>query len=80
MIWVDYPQYVRASHPDHGSGSTVITVLAVRPPQSTVIVAVPGERAVTRPVRASTEATRGSLLDHTWHAGPATGTSSAARS
>lgn len=52
----------------------------VTPPDSTLIVAVPGERACTCPVDGSTSATRGSLLDHTCDAGSAIGTWSAARS
>jgi hypothetical protein len=52
----------------------------VVPPERTVIVAVPADLAVTTPVRSSTVATRGLLLDHSRDAGSAIGTVSAVRS
>jgi hypothetical protein len=41
---------------------TVTVSVPVTPPDSTLIVAVPAERAVTKPVDGFTDATRGSLL------------------
>jgi hypothetical protein len=47
------------------TGVTVTVTVPITPPDSTLIVAVRGERANTCPVDWPATATHGSLLDHT---------------